>query len=151
MRLVLDTNVAIDWFVFADPATKRLKEAVVARRVRVLTHECAMQEFRRALGYRSVKLEERRQAQAFEEYCACTSVADLAWPLSLADLRLPANFPRCRDRDDQYFLALAHHARADALASRDKKVLQLRGRVRRFGLTIVELRALEGYLATLEP
>ncbi|MBL8513009.1 MAG: PIN domain-containing protein, partial [Betaproteobacteria bacterium] len=38
VRLVLDTNVVIDWLVFDDPFMSPLREGVPAGRVQVLTH-----------------------------------------------------------------------------------------------------------------
>jgi predicted nucleic acid-binding protein len=55
---------------------------------------------------------------------------------------LPPGFPRCRDPDDDHFLALAHHAAADALVSKDRAVLKLRRRARKFGVRILDVRQL---------
>ena len=56
--------------------------------------------------------------------------------LALGNL-LPADFPRCRDADDQHFLALAYHAKADGLLTKDRELLRLKKRAARFGVTIV--------------
>lgn len=53
---------------------------------------------------------------------------------------MPGGFPRCRDRDDEHFIALAYHARADALVSRDNAVFGLKSRAARFGLTILNVQ-----------
>jgi predicted nucleic acid-binding protein len=42
--------------------------------------------------------------------------------------------PRCRDRDDQKFLELAHQAGAAALLTRDEELLRLARRTKRDGL-----------------
>jgi predicted nucleic acid-binding protein len=57
-------------------------------------------------------------------------------------LLLPSNFPRCRDGDDQPFLALAYHARAEGLLTKDKAILKLRKKVRKFGVSILAPRDL---------
>jgi predicted nucleic acid-binding protein len=54
-----------------------------------------------------------------------------------SNLLLPAGFPRCLDTDDQHFLALAYHARADALLTKDSQLLRLKKRAARFGVTIL--------------
>ena len=52
---------------------------------------------------------------------------------------LPGSFPRCRDRDDEHFLALTYHAKADALVSRDNAVYGLKARAAKFGVTIMNV------------
>jgi uncharacterized protein len=49
--------------------------------------------------------------------------------------------PKCKDRDDQKFLELAHAAQADWLVSKDRAVLKLARRIARdFGFQIAEPR-----------
>jgi predicted nucleic acid-binding protein len=66
--------------------------------------------------------------------------ATLPTGYGLDNLLLPAGFPNCRDTDDQHFLALAYHARADGLLTKDRQLLRLRKRAARFGVTIVSPR-----------
>ena len=52
--------------------------------------------------------------------------------------RLPS-LPKCKDRDDQKFLELAHAAQADWLVSKDRAVLKLAKRIARdFGFQIAQ-------------
>ena len=60
---------------------------------------------------------------------------------------LPGGFPRCRDRDDEPFLALAFHAKADVLASRDNAVFGLKLRAAKFGVTILNVQQLIAMLS----
>ena len=53
---------------------------------------------------------------------------------------MPSQFPRCRDRDDEHFIALAYHQKADALVSRDNAVFGLKSRAAKFGLTILNVQ-----------
>jgi predicted nucleic acid-binding protein len=47
--------------------------------------------------------------------------------------------PKCKDRDDQKFLELAHAAQADWLVSKDRAVLKLAKRIARdFGFQIAQ-------------
>ena len=55
---------------------------------------------------------------------------------------LPGGFPRCRDRDDEPFLALAFHTKADVLASRDNAVFGLKSRAAKFDVTILNVQQL---------
>jgi predicted nucleic acid-binding protein len=62
------------------------------------------------------------------------------------NLLLPAGFPRCRDRDDDHFLALAYHVKADALVTRDKQILALARRAAKFGVQVLDIRRLHELL-----
>jgi putative PIN family toxin of toxin-antitoxin system len=136
VRLVLDTNVVIDWLVFDDAFLASFREQVQSRSIEVITHAPALEELRRVLAYPQLKLTPGRQAAVLESYAALAS----AFEGSQAEL--PTGFPRCRDPDDDPFLQLAWHARADALVSRDKKVLKLARRARRFGFQIYDVAGL---------
>ena len=116
-----------------------LRERVRSKQVTVLTHPPALEELRRVLTYRELKLDERRQQELFDQYSASTSLwpAQGAPPIDVTSL--PPGFPRCRDPDDNHFLALAHHAQAHALVSRDNAVLKLRKRSGRFGFEIFDV------------
>jgi predicted nucleic acid-binding protein len=61
--------------------------------------------------------------------------------------RLPGGFPRCRDQDDDLFVSLAFHGKADALVSRDHAVLRLRTRAKQYGVEILDI---PGMIAKLE-
>lgn len=141
MRLVLDTNVVIDWLVFDDPFLSSFSEQVRSRSVQVISHAPALEELRRVLGYPVLKLDAQRQAAVLEQYVALASFFEgggsAAGDGSLAEL--PRGFPRCRDSDDDPFLHLAWRARADALVSRDKAVLKLARRARKFGFEIYDV------------
>jgi predicted nucleic acid-binding protein len=107
--------------------------------VTVLTHEPAIDELRRVLTYPELKLDPARQSEVFERYLAQTSIWPTAGSSDAVGAALPKGFPRCRDADDDPFLALAYHARAAALVSRDKAVLKLKRRARRFGFEILNV------------
>ena len=137
MKLVLDTNVVIDWLVFNAPFMNPLRESVRLKQVTVLTHRPAVDELLRVLTYPELKLNAARQREAFARYEAETSL----WPeeatLKVDTADLPKGFPCCRDPDDNHFLALAYHTRAAALVSRDNAVLKLKRRAVRFGFEIL--------------
>ena len=144
--MVLDTNVVIDWLVFDDPFMGPLRQGVRDGHIAVLTHPPAVDELKRVLGYRQLKLDESRQQEVFSRYLTHTQLVAMPPAFTLKNLLLPGGFPRCRDRDDEHFLALAHHARADALVSRDNAVYGLRGRAAKFGLTIMNVQQLIGWI-----
>ena len=65
LRLVLDTNVVIDWLVFDDPFMNPLRHGVRDGRVVVLTHPPAISELERVLAYPQLKLNAVLQKQIF--------------------------------------------------------------------------------------
>ncbi|MGE0189730.1 MAG: putative toxin-antitoxin system toxin component, PIN family [Steroidobacteraceae bacterium] len=140
-RLVLDTNVVLDWLVFAATSLDPLAAAVATGRVRVLTHLPALDELQRVLGYPVLKLEPIRQSAILVQYRSQTCPATLPTGFAVNNLLLPGGFPRCRDVDDQPFLALAFHAHA-TLVSRDRQLLRLARRVAPFGLQIMSVEQL---------
>ena len=121
LRLVLDTNVVLDLFHWADVAAEPIRAALEAGRIECLADERTLAELRRVLTYPQLGL------------TAATSAAHYARYAALAR-RVPAGeapqLPRCQDRDDQKFLELAARADADMLVSKDKALLRLRGRTR---------------------
>jgi len=148
VKLVLDTNVVIDWLVFDDAFLASFREQVQSRNVEVITHAPALEELRRVLAYPELKLTAARQAAVLERYATLVSVFENPPLEGGAPADLPAGFPRCRDPDDDPFLQLAWQAGADALVSRDKKVLKLARRARRFGFQIYDV---PGMVAVLGP
>ena len=146
LRLVLDTNVVIDWLVFDDPFMNPLRDGVRNGDIVVLTHEPAVGELQRVLAYKQLKLDPARQAHIFTRYQEQVTAFSMPVAFSLKNLLLPGGFPRCRDRDDEHFLALAYHANADALVSRDNAVFGLKSRAAKFGMTILNVQEM---IATL--
>jgi putative PIN family toxin of toxin-antitoxin system len=136
MRLVLDTNVVIDWLVFAHPYMQAFRAAVTAGEIIVLTHELALVELERVLAYPELKLPVERQVDALARYRAYSRAATMPEGFALGAWQLPAGFPSCRDRDDDLFLSLTHHTQAAALVTRDKALLKMRKRMRKRGMTI---------------
>ena len=139
MKLVLDTNVVIDWLVFDDEFLASFREQVRSRSVQVITHTPAVDELRRVLGYPILKLSSERQAAVLEQYLALASLFERDFAVAGAPAELPPGFPRCRDPDDDPFVRLAWHAGVDALVSRDKAVLKLARRARKFGFQIYDV------------
>ena len=147
IRLVLDTNVVIDWLVFDDPFMNPLRFGVRDARIQVLTHPPAIEELKRVLAYPQLKLNNERQQEIFARYLAGSTISPMPAGFSTRQLMLPGGFPRCRDRDDEPFLALAFHTKADVLASRDNAVFGLKSRAAKFGVTILNVPQLIALLS----
>ncbi len=150
LRWVVDTNVVIDWLMFNDPYMNPMRERVADGRLVVLTHPPALDELKRVLAYRQLKLSTNRQQEIFEKYCRHTSVVTLPPGASLKNLLMPGGFPRCRDRDDEHFIALGYHHKVDALVSRDNAVFGLQSRAKLFGLNILNVQQAIGSLIMSE-
>ena len=129
--VVLDTNVCLDLFVFADPRATKLRDALVAGMLRVVCDAQCRDEWRSVLAYPQWRLDAAAQAAHLARLDA---LADTAAP-TLAD---PPRPPRCRDPDDQKFLELAARTGARWLFTRDNALLRLSRRTQReMGLVIV--------------
>ena len=130
MRLVLDTNVWLDWLVFDDPAIAPIRAAVAAKRAEIFIDAACEAELERALGYdlgRKFTLDSAGRGTCL---AMCRLVArriDKAVP-EAERARLPA----CRDPDDQKFLEAALAARAGFLVTKDRALLDLAPRVAHF-------------------
>ncbi len=139
LHWVLDTNVVLDWLVFADPALTGLTQAVQHGQIVLHAHPLSVAELQRVLDYPLLKLDRQRQTDCLVRYQSITQPVPVATHFAADNLLLPADFPLCKDPDDQLFLALAWHLKADALISRDKALLALRKRAARFELAICDV------------
>ena len=125
-RIVLDTNVCLDLFVFGDPAVAVLREALASGAVIGMTSDACRSEWERVLAYPVLRLDEAARAARRVEYDAAMREVDGACPPHIA-------LPRCADPDDQKFLELAAACGARWLLSRDDALLKLARRMKRDG------------------
>ena len=121
LRLVLDTNVVLDLFHWANVDAVPIMAALEAGRIECLADARTLNELQRVLTYPQLKLTPEMIAERWARYSALVQV--------VADGEAPP-LPRCKDRDDQKFLELAARANADILVSKDKALLKLRGRTK---------------------
>lgn len=128
-RIVLDTNVCLDLFVFCDPRWAALLGCMQRGEVEAVTRDDCRTEWQIVLGYTHLKLDEARRltvAQAFDALIRCH-------PIPAADIAVP-KLPVCKDKDDQKFLELSRDIKADVLITKDKALLKLARKTRRDGL-----------------
>lgn len=149
LAFVFDTNVVVDWLIFDHPYLQAMRDAVGARRVEIVTNDLARAELQRVLSYPILKLTDGRKADVLARYDALTKKVAMPVDFGRDKLLLPASFPRCRDSDDDAFLALAYHARA-ALVTRDRALLKLRKKVRRFEMAILDVQQMVAAIASAE-
>lgn len=128
-RLVLDTNVSLDWLVFGDPGVQPLVAAIRARQVLWLACPRMRDELAHLLGHASLARWQPDAAQALAQFDRWASLQ----PEPPVAPRL-----RCSDADDQVFvdLALAHRVRW--LISHDRAVLKLGRRLRLHGVAVMK-------------
>jgi putative PIN family toxin of toxin-antitoxin system len=117
MRLVLDTQVWLDWLVFDDPSVAALRATIERGRAEVVIDAACFAELERVLA----RPLGRRAVDAAACLAACQKVATRVEVGTGAGY----NLPLCRDPDDQKFLTLAAGARADCLVTRDLELLRL--------------------------
>jgi putative PIN family toxin of toxin-antitoxin system len=127
-RIVLDTNVCLDLFLFDDPRVARLRDALRTGAVVAVVDDACRAEWLRVLAYPQLKLDAAHREGAIERF-------DVVMHQHRASTLTPAaaRLPRCKDPDDQKFLELALHAGARWLLSRDDHLLALDRRTRREG------------------
>lgn len=121
-RLVLDTQIWLDWLAFDDPSVASLRKAVAEGRAEIYMDGACEAELARVLAYpiaRKVPEEALR-----EERLAVARRLSRGPKRALTEAER-ASLPRCRDRDDQKFLELSAAAQADALVTKDRALLDL--------------------------
>lgn len=119
LRLVLDTNVVLDLFHFADPTAAPILAAIEDGRACCFADAAGLVELARVVAYPEFRMSPADGIALVERYQA---IAGLIEPGEVPKL------PQCRDRDDQKFLELAMRSQADLLVSKDKALLKLKGR-----------------------
>ena len=139
-RVVLDTNVWLDWLVFDDPGIVPIRNAVGRGRVELYVDAVCEAELVAVLarGFAKRTLDQAAQAQCLAQ---CRRLARRIpafagrtaseWAAECAAL------PACKDPDDQKFLEAALAAGAQFLVTKDRALLALAKRRSRVPFRIV--------------
>jgi len=125
LRLVIDTQIWLDWLVFDDPGIRLLRDAVALGRAEIYIDAACEAELGRVLAYdlgRHTVAPAAREAALAEVRGLARRIDNTLTPAERAGL------PRCRDRDDQIVLEAALAARADILVTKDRALLELNRR-----------------------
>ena len=129
--VVVDTNVALDWLVFRKPSVTPLFEQIAAGRLRWLGCDRMRDELAhvlsRGLGGRLGDQPAEPVVQAW-----CSHVRMQPAPVPGATQRL-----HCTDPDDQVFIDAAVVWQARWLVTRDRALLRLAKRARRWGVEVL--------------
>lgn len=125
-RLVLDTNVLLDLWLFDDPSVQPLRRRLEAGSLRALRSDACDAEFTEVIGRAQFGLAEAARRTLLGRWRQCSEPIAAVVPAPLA----------CTDPDDQKFLDAAFSAAADLLLTRDKALLKLARRAEAAGLRI---------------
>ena len=143
LRVVLDSNVWIDILVFDDPHTRPIRAALESGALEALIDARCLAELTYVLDYPQFARREIDKTAALATVARLAHLVEPA-PASTATATATAAeearpLPKCKDRDDQKFLELAHAVKADWLVSKDRAVLKLARRIARdFGFQIAQ-------------
>ena len=138
-RIVIDTNVCLDLFVFKDPRWAALLTALETGAVEAVTRADCRDEYNIVLHYKHLPLDETSRPVAAARFDALVKV--------VAPAESGARLPVCTDRDDQKFLEVARDAQASVLITKDKALLKLGKRLLKAGMfkvVVPEKWSLEG-------
>ena len=125
--VVIDTNVLLALWIFADPGVEPLRAALAAGSlvpVRSVATDAELAEVLARPGLFAVPA--ARQTTLLHAWASGARLVDVIRPTAW----------RCRDPDDQKFVDLAVTADARWLITRDKALLKLHRKVKATGLTI---------------
>jgi len=130
LDLVLDTNVVLDWLAFDDSVGNVLEEALTSGRCRWLCTRAMRDELEDVIARDALKCWAIDAPAVLAVFDALGVDTGTPAPLGAA-----ASL-RCTDPDDQMFIDLAIAHRAHALLTRDRALLRLASRARRWGVLI---------------
>ncbi|MFM2344134.1 MAG: hypothetical protein RLZZ210_744 [Pseudomonadota bacterium] len=129
IKIVLDTNIWLDFFVFKDSGLIHIITAIQNQSVQVYACKQMYDELERVLTYPQFARYNHNIENCLEEFNQYVNYLDTPPYLSIK--------LKCRDRDDQVFLDLCALNNIDLLISKDKQVLKLAKGMRRFGVKVI--------------
>jgi putative PIN family toxin of toxin-antitoxin system len=133
-RVVLDTNVCLDLFVFKDPRWAPLLQALNDGSVEAVTRDDCRREWQIVLTYPHLPLDEHSRTASAAEFDRLIHCSLVAAEYVAPELRLPV----CKDGDDQKFLEAACQSGAAVLITKDKALLKLARRSARMQLCLIQ-------------
>ena len=132
-RFILDTNIWLDWFVFAqapDSAIAQLKQYISQRRnnCQVLMTPAMWDAWADVLGRVQFSIDPERQQAILRQTREIVQLVDTP--------PIPRQRIRCIDADDQMFIDAALNFSVSYLISKDRHLLKLRSRARPYHVWI---------------
>ena len=129
VRVVLDTNIVLDLWLYQDPATPVLLEALQNKSVQWLATPVMRDELERVLAYTHIVQRLALSQLKAEDILAHFDAHALLMPIAAKAMFV------CKDGDDQKFIDLAAQHQTQ-LISKDKAVLTMRNRMARLGVAV---------------
>ena len=120
MRVVLDTNIWLDWLVFDDLSVAPLNLAHRDASLQLVINQVCFDELIAVLAYPQFKMDEAQQKKHLAKIEGSTIKHKQGRPVSAPAL------PCCTDPDDQKFLELARDSQVEWLITKDKALLSIR-------------------------
>ncbi len=128
--VVIDTNVALDIWIFKDPRTEYLKSVLMGGELTWIATEEMREELKRVLGYAHINLRLQSLGLVIEEI-----LNRFDFLVVLKEVA-PKAIYRCKDEDDQKFIDLAVKYQTP-LISKDKCVLTMKNRLKRLNVSVM--------------
>src|SRR3569623_1127587 len=116
-RIVLDTNICLDLFVFRDPRWESLLAALKSGAVAAVTRRDCRNEWLFVLEYPHLPLAPISKAAAMAEFDALIRCVEVVGAADAARVSV------CRDEDELKFLEFARDAQAHVVISKDMALL----------------------------
>jgi putative PIN family toxin of toxin-antitoxin system len=127
--VVIDTNIVLDIWVYQDPATPSLLNALEEGKLHWLATAPMREELLRVLDYPHIAQRRNRDGVSAELVLAHFDRLAQMHPVATKAPYV------CKDEDDQKFIDLAATHQA-LLLSKDKQVLRLTNRLARLGVAV---------------
>ena len=127
LKIVLDTNIILDVFVFNDTTAEPIRQALAANSLNWIATQAMRDELARVLVYPKIV-----QRLNFYELTASAALDKFDQHAKLVDAAPKATLT-CKDADDQKFIDLAVQHQA-LLVSKDQHILSMRKRLLAHGI-----------------
>ena len=129
--VVLDTNIVLDLWLFSDPLSQSLQQALDDGTLQWQATPAMREELARVLSYPHLLARLQKNGQLAQELLTRYDKMVTWRPVA------PKAPYVCKDADDQKFVDLAAAQQA-LLISKDAEVLALKNRLARLGVTVVK-------------
>jgi putative PIN family toxin of toxin-antitoxin system len=130
LKIILDTNVCLDLFVFCDPRWSQINAGLKDRTLQAITRADCRDEWLAVLHYTHLPITDNTRGAIVTTFDEFIDVEDFP----IKNIKLPV----CTDKDDQKFLEIARDADAQFLVTKDKALLKLARKTQQLNLFIIE-------------
>lgn len=129
-KIVLDTNVCLDLFVFKDPRWQKIVDELHSHNLTAITRQDCREEWLAVLHYQHLPVNDQNRERIVSSFDELIYVEENP----AKEIKLPV----CSDKDDQKFLETCRDANAHVLVTKDKALLKLARKIQNMNLFIIE-------------